>query len=149
MFPNFKEIDTRINLELTTALVEYTQQFIRQAPANIQILLRNPAALSVNVITNIWVIFAVIFLVFYPVIDIEKARLNLTLQFPKIDKDNIAHLPRIIDQKVGAYIRGTLMKCLFAGLLTRPGLTLMGMPFALMLGIMAGPFNVIQLSSPY
>ena len=40
------------------------------------------------------------------------------------------------------------MKCLFVGLLTWLGLTLLGMPFALMLGILAGAFNIILYIGP-
>jgi predicted PurR-regulated permease PerM len=144
-----EEIDARFNLELTSAFIDYSQQFVRQAPGNIQILLRNLTTLSMNVLTRIWVVLALIFLVFYLVVDIEKARQNLTLLFPQIYKDNIAHILSIIDQKVGAYIRGTLMKCIFVGLLTWLGLTLIGMPFALMLGIMAGLFNIILYIGPF
>ncbi len=144
-----EEIDARFNLELTSAFIDYSQQFVRQAPGNIQILLRNLTTLSMNVLARIWVVLALIFLVFYLVIDIEKARQNLTLLFPQIYKDNIAHILSIIDQKVGAYIRGTLMKCIFVGLLTWLGLTLTGMPFALMLGIMAGLFNIILYIGPF
>ncbi len=144
-----EEIDARFNLELTSAFIEYSQQFVRQAPGNIQIILRNLTTLSMNVLARIWVVLALIFLVFYLVVDIEKARQNLTLLFPQIYKDNIAHILSIIDEKVGAYIRGTLMKCIFVGLLTWLGLTLMGMPFALMLGIMAGLFNIILYIGPF
>ena len=144
-----EEIDARFNLELTSAFIDYTQQFVRQAPVNIQNLLRSLTLLSMNVLTRIWVVLALIFLVFYLVIDLEKARINLTLLFPQIYKDNISHILSIIDQKVGAYIRGTLMKCLFVGLLTWLGLTLMSMPFALMLGIMAGLFNIILYIGPF
>ncbi len=143
-----EEIDARFNLELTTAFIDYTQQIVRQAPANIQLLLRNLTSLSMNVLTRIWVVLALVFLVFYLVVDIEKARQNLTLLFPQIYKDSIAHLLSIIDEKVGAYIRGTLMKCLFVGLLTWLGLTLLGMPFSLLLGIMAGLFNIILYVGP-
>lgn len=144
-----EDIDSRFNLELTSAFIEYSQQFVRQAPGNIQIILRNLTTLSMNLLTRIWVVLALIFLVFYLVIDIEKARQNLTLLFPQIYKDNIAHILSIIDEKVGAYIRGTLMKCIFVGLLTWLGLSLMGMPFALMLGIMAGLFNIILYIGPF
>ncbi len=143
-----EEIDARFNLELTSAFIDYTQQFVRQAPANIQLLLRNLTALSMNVLTRIWVVLALVFLVFYLVVDIEKARNNLTLLFPQIYKDNIAHILSTIDEKVGAYIRGTLLKCLFVGLLTWLGLTFLGMPFSLMLGIMAGLFNIILYIGP-
>lgn len=101
-----------------------------------------------SVVTQVWVAMAMVFLVFYLVQDLEKVKQNLTLLFPQIYKENIVHLLSTIDAKVGAYIRGTLMKCLFVGLLTWLGLTLLGMPFALMLGILAGTLNIILYIGP-
>ena len=144
-----EEMDQRFNLQLTESFIEYSNQFVRQAPSNVQQLLRSLTAVSMGVVTQLWVVLAMVFLVFYLVVDLEKARHNLTLLFPQIYKENIIHLLSTIDAKVGAYIRGTLMKCLFVGLLTWLGLTLLGMPFALMLGIMAGALNIILYIGPF
>jgi predicted PurR-regulated permease PerM len=143
-----QELDERFNLQLADSFIEYSNQFIRQAPANVQILLRSLTTISMGVVTRIWVLLALVFLVFYLVQDLEKARYNLTLLFPQIYKENIVHLLATIDEKVGAYIRGTLMKCVFVGLLTWLGLSLLGMPFALMLGILAGTLNIILYVGP-
>lgn len=144
-----EELDQKFNLQLTEGFIEYSNQFIKQVPANVQQLLRGLTAVSMGVVTQIWVILAMIFLVFYLVQDLDKARYNLTLLFPQIYKENIVHLLSTIDAKVGAYIRGTLMKCLFVGLLTWLGLTLLGMPFALMLGFLAGTLNIILYIGPF
>lgn len=143
-----QELDARFNLQLTESFIEYSNQFVRQAPGNVQIILRNLTVISMNLVGRVWVVLALVFLVFYLVQDLDKARRNLTLLFPQIYKENVVHLLRTVDEKVGAYIRGTLMKCVFVGLLTWLGLTLLGMPFALMLGIMAGTFNIILYIGP-
>jgi predicted PurR-regulated permease PerM len=144
-----EELDQRFNLQLAASFIEYSNQFIREAPGNIQLILRNLTLVSMGLVSRIWVVLALIFLVFYLVQDLDKARQNLTLLFPQIYKDNIVHLLGTIDEKVGAYIRGTLMKCVFVGLLTWLGLTMLGMPFALMLGILAGAFNIILYIGPF
>lgn len=144
-----EEIDQRFKLELTAAFVEYANQFVRQVPGNIQLLLRNLTAISLGVVTRIWIMLALVFLVFYLVQDLEKAKQNLTLLFPQIYKENIIHILGTVDLKVGAYIRGTLMKCLFVGLLIWTGLSLLGMPFAILLGITAGLFNIILYIGPF
>lgn len=149
LIAELEELDDRFNLRLTEAFIEYSDQFIRQAPANVQLLLRSLTAMSMGLVTRAWVVLALIFLVFYMVQDIGKARRNLTLLFPQIYKENIVHLLRTIDEKVGAYIRGTLMKCIFVGFLTWIGLTILGMPFALILGILAGAFNIILYIGPF
>lgn len=143
-----QELDKRFNLQLTDSFVEYSNQFIRQAPGNVQVLLRNLTLLSMNLVAQIWVILILIFLVFYLVQDLEKVRENITLLFPQIYKENVVHLLSTIDEKVGAYIRGTLLKCLFVGLLTWLGLQMLNMPFALLLGITAGLFNIILYIGP-
>ncbi len=149
LIAELEELDQRFNLQLTDTLIEYSNQFIRQAPGNVQILLRNLTAISMGVVTRIWIMLALVFLVFFLVQDIEKARHNLTLLFPQIYKENVVHILSTIDEKVGAYIRGTLLKCAFVGLLTWIGLTILGMPFALMLGILAGAFNIILYIGPF
>ena len=143
-----EELDERFNIQLADSVIEYSNQFVRQAPGNIQLMLRNLTTVSMGVVSRIWVVLALIFLVFYLVQDLDKARHNLTLIFPQIYKENILHLLSTIDEKVGAYIRGTLLKCLFVGLLTWIGLSALGMPFALMLGILAGAFNIILYIGP-
>ncbi len=143
-----EELDERFNLRLTETFVEYTDQFIRQAPANIQQLLRNLTAFSMALVNRAWLVLVLVFLAFYLVQDIGKVRRNLTLLFPQIYKENVIHLLSIIDEKVGAYVRGTLVKCLFVGFLTWLGLFIMEMPFALMLGILAGVLNIILYIGP-
>ncbi len=143
-----EELDERFNLQLTEIFVEYTDQFIRQAPSNVQQLLRYLTAVSMGLVTRVWVGLALVFVVFYLVQELGQVRYNLTLMFPQIYKENVKHILNTIDEKVGAYIRGTLMKCLFVGFLTWVGLTLLEMPFALILGILAGALNIILYIGP-
>ncbi len=149
LIAELEELDERFNLQLTETFVEYSNQFIRQAPANIQQLLRTVTAISMDIVTRAWVMLILIFLVFYLVQDLDKAKHNLTLLFPQIYKENVMHIISTIDGKVGAYIRGTLMKSILVGLLTWLGLTILDMPFALMLGIVAGTFNIILYIGPF
>ncbi len=144
----FEDLDERFNLQLTEIFIEYTDQFIRQAPGNVQQVLRYLTAVSMGLVTRIWVGLAMVFVVFYLVQELVHVRQNLTLLFPQIYKENIKHVLSTIDEKVGAYIRGTLLKCLFVGFLTWVGLTLLEMPFALMLGILAGALNIILYIGP-
>ncbi|MDY6825769.1 MAG: AI-2E family transporter [Bacillota bacterium] len=144
-----EELDQRFNLQLTEIFVEYTDQLVRQAPGNIQQLLRSLTTISMGVFSQIWAVFALVFIVFYMVRDMENVKHNVTLLFPRIYKENIVHLLSTIDEKVGAYIRGTLLKCLFVGILTWLGLSILGMPFALILGILAATLNIILYVGPF
>lgn len=143
-----QEIDERFNLQLTQHFVEYFALLSRQLPDHLQQILRNLTALSMVLVSRLWIVLALVFLVFYLVQDIEKAKANLTGLFPQIYHQRVAHILGIVDQKVGAYIRGTLLKCLMVGLLTGLGLSIFGMPFSLMLGILAGLLNIILYIGP-
>jgi len=148
LITQLEEFDQRFNLRLTETFIEYSDQFIRQAPANVQGLLRSITGLSMDLVNQAWLVLVLIFLVFYMAQDINKVRQNLTLMFPQIYKENVSHLLQVVDEKVGAYIRGTLLKCLFVGFLTGIGLYTAGMPFALSLGILAGILNIILYIGP-
>ncbi len=148
LIAQLQELDQRFNLRLTESFIEYSDQFIRQAPSNVQEILRYLTAFSMGLVTRVWILLALVFVVFYLVQDLGKVRRNLTLIFPQIYKENVQHVLNTIDEKVGAYIRGTLLKCAFVGLLTWIGLTLLEMPFALMLGILAGTLNIILYIGP-
>jgi len=148
LISQLEELDQRFNLQLAEVFVEYTDQFIRQAPSNVQQLLRYLTAISMGVVTRVWIGLALVFVVFYLVQDLGSVRYNLTLVFPQIYKENVKHILNTIDEKVGAYVRGTLMKCIFVGFLTWIGLTLLDMPFALILGILAGALNIILYIGP-
>jgi predicted PurR-regulated permease PerM len=139
-----EEMDRRFDLQLSESFTEYYNNFMRQAPNNVEQFLKQLTALF----SRAWIVLALAFLVFYLVQDLEKAKENLTLLFPQIYRKNIAHIIGIVDQKVGAYIRGTLLKSVFVGLLTWLGLTLLGMRFALLLGILAGALNIILYIGP-
>jgi predicted PurR-regulated permease PerM len=138
------ELDARFELHLSESFTEYYTQFMRQLPSHVEQLLKQLTALF----SRVWVVLALAFLVFYLVQDLEKAKDNLTRLFPQIYRKNITRILGIVDQKVGAYIRGTLLKSVFVGALTWLGLTLLGMPFALLLGILAGGLNIILYIGP-
>lgn len=143
-----EELDRSMNLQLSQSFIEYFAGFVNQIPSHVEQLLKSLTALSMQLLSRAWIVLTLAFLVFYLVQDLEKAKENLTLLFPRIYRADIARILGIVDQKVGAYIRGTLLKSALVGLLTGLGLSLMGMPFGLMLGILAGGLNIILYLGP-
>jgi predicted PurR-regulated permease PerM len=61
---------------------------------------------------------------------------------------DLRNLLRISDDIFSAYIRGQLLLCLFIGVLATVGLTLIGVPYALVLGLIAGVFEIIPFIGP-
>ncbi len=145
---HLRELDQRFNLQIAQYMSEQIILLIRQLPAQIQQILRNLTSFSMMLVSQLWIVLGLVFLVFYLVQDLEKAKTNLTRLFPQIYHQKVTHVISIVDQKVGAYIRGTLMKCFMVGLLTGLGLSICGMPFSLMLGILAGLLNIVLYIGP-
>jgi predicted PurR-regulated permease PerM len=50
---------------------------------------------------------------------------------------------------VGSFIRGSIVRCTIVGIVTGVVLAIIGMPYALLLGIIAGLFNFILYIGPY
>lgn len=148
LFQWLQDLDQRFHLQLGELLTEYYGTFAREAPHHVQQILKYLANFSVALVSKTWISLMLVFLVFYLVQDLEKAKGWLTLLAPQIYKQNVIHILSIIDQKVGAFIRGTLLKSLFVGLLTGIGLALLELPFALMLGALAGILNIILYIGP-
>ncbi|NLA04439.1 MAG: AI-2E family transporter [Firmicutes bacterium] len=142
------ELDARFNLQLAEKLTEYYSAFTSEAPGMVQQLLKHLANFSMALVSKAWMGLMLIFLVFYLVQDLERAKNNLTLLAPRIYQKDVVHILGIVDQKVGAFIRGTLTRSLFVGLLTGGGLAVVGLPFAILLGALAGIFNIVLYIGP-
>lgn len=145
---NISELDGRFNLQLAERLNEYYLSISSEIPALVQQTLKYIANFSMALVSKAWIGLMLIFLVFYLVQDLEKTKNNLTLLAPQIYQKDVIHILGIVDQKVGAYIRGTLLKSFFVGLLTGLGLAIAGLPFAIMLGALAGIFNIVLYIGP-
>ncbi|MCG2767761.1 MAG: AI-2E family transporter [Anaerolineae bacterium] len=77
---------------------------------------------------------------------------HLTQQFfslipPRYRRD-VYNVQRIMDDVLGSYIRGQLLLCFFIGAFSVIGLLFLGVDFALLLGTIAGVFEVVPYVGP-
>lgn len=63
-------------------------------------------------------------------------------------REDARHMVMILDSLLGSYLRGQLVLCLSVGILTTVGLTILGVDLALLLGTLAGIFEVIPVLGP-
>ncbi|MGM0689821.1 MAG: AI-2E family transporter [Bacillota bacterium] len=91
----------------------------------------------------------VLFLVFYLLYDFQAVREQLIELVPTAKRAIAREVLSIIDTNVGTFIRGSLLRCLIVGIVTGITLSLAGMPYALLLGLLAGIFNFILYIGPY
>ncbi len=93
--------------------------------------------------------FIVLLVVFYLLRDLPTIKKEIENFLPHKYRKDFLHLVEVIDTKVGDYIRGNLVRCLFVGILTGVGLYFLGMPFYLVLALFAAIMNILPYIGPY
>jgi len=88
------------------------------------------------------------FWLFYILHDESQVKTGVLQAFPQQLRADVRYLSRLIDDVLSAYIRGQLLLCLFVGGLATIALFIIGIPFALVLGLIAGLFEALPYVGP-
>jgi predicted PurR-regulated permease PerM len=86
---------------------------------------------------------------FYVLIDLPTQRRNLRLLIPERHRDELGYLAHLLGKSVGGFLRGQLLVALIVGVLTSFGFWLVGLPFWLLIGMIAGFLNIIPFVGPW
>jgi predicted PurR-regulated permease PerM len=93
-------------------------------------------------------ILVIPFWLFYILNDEAKVREGALALIPDRIEPDLLNILRITDDIFSAYIRGQLILCLFIGGLATIGLLIVGVDFALLLGLVAGAFEIFPFVGP-
>lgn len=88
------------------------------------------------------------FWMFYVLNDRDNLVKDLYGMIPSHYRRDARNIQRIVDDVLSSYIRGQLLLCLFIGTLAAVGLLLLGVDFAILLGTIAGIFEIIPYIGP-
>jgi predicted PurR-regulated permease PerM len=91
----------------------------------------------------------VVALAFYWTLDRDVIVRSLLLRLPSARRDEARDLIDLAEGKVGAFLRGQAILSLVVGVAMTLAMLLIGMPSALVLGIVAGIFEVVPLLGPF
>lgn len=94
-------------------------------------------------------LFFVLFLVFFLLYDFNAVREQLVELFPPPKRTLARRIVNLVDLNTGNFIRASLIRCAIVGTVTGITLAVIGMPYALLLGILAGLFNFVLYIGPY
>ena len=86
---------------------------------------------------------------FYLLVDLPRLERGAMALIPPGRRDEIRGLMDRIGQAVGGFFRGQLLVALFVGVASSIGLWLIGLPFWLLVGMVAGVFNLVPLVGPF
>ncbi len=125
------------------------RSFILNISDNMHQAVEYLAEASLSLIGGAVDFFLVLFLVFYLLYDFQAVRTQIIEIIPSAKRPLAEELMKIVDTNVGTFIRGSLIRCLIVGVVTGIVLSVIGMPYALLLGVLAGIFNFILYLGPY
>jgi len=97
---------------------------------------------------GIFAVVAVLLLTFYWTLDRERTIRSFLLFFPVDQRDNLRNILEATENRVGAYIRGLAILCGSVGLLAMVAYLIMGLPHALLLGVIAGVLEIVPIIGP-
>jgi predicted PurR-regulated permease PerM len=88
------------------------------------------------------------FWLFYILLDESQVKTGVIRALPVQLRDDVLCMARLVDDVLSAYIRGQLLLVLFVGGMATISLLIIGVPFALVLGVIAGVFEVLPYVGP-
>jgi predicted PurR-regulated permease PerM len=86
---------------------------------------------------------------FYLLVDLPRLKRGSMALIPPARREEITNLMDRIGQAVGGFFRGQLLVALFVGVASSIGLWAIGLPFWLLVGMVAGVFNLVPLVGPF
>ena len=108
-------------------------------------LLSRTAVAAVHALTLVVGLIVVPIFVFYLLKDRDKIRESFIEAFPADTQIHVVHVLRILHSVVGAYVRAQVTLAAIVCVLISIGLTLMRIEFAMLLGVVAGVFELVPL----
>ena len=125
---------------------------LRQAAGTVGRALQTGVTRTLSVVTGtlsfVLGMVVVPFWLFYVLYDQAKMMRGVLKMLPSRHRVDFFNVLRIIDDVLGAYLRGQLLLCLFIGLMATAGMTLLGVQFAAVLGLIAGAFEILPFIGP-
>jgi len=85
----------------------------------------------------------------YILLDLPKIQRGIRSMLPEGRRDEITGLAEKIGGALGGFFRGQLLVATFVGVASAVGLTLVKVPFAAVVGLIAGVFNLVPLIGPF
>ena len=112
-------------------------------------ILSRTAVAVVNALTMVLGLVVLPLFIFYGLKDKEIIRTSVIGFFPADIQIHVVHVFRIIDRILGAYVRAQAAIAVFVGIIIAVGLTLLDVDYGLVLGLIAGIFELIPIVGSY
>jgi predicted PurR-regulated permease PerM len=132
---------------------EFDRQKVTEAFSNTDLSVRDQidrvAKVGVKVFHVLLVMILTPIFAFYLLVDLPHLKRVADGLIPDAARPEVLLLARRMNAAVGGFFRGQLVVALIVGTLASIGLLIIGLPFWLLIGMVAGFFNMIPLIGPY
>ncbi len=108
----------------------------------------NVVKVTVGIFSNIVTTVTVLVFTFYFLLERRRAEMTLVDLFGQTIGKQTAQVLRLIERRLGGWVRGELLLMSFIGVLTYIGLTILRVDFALPLAILAGLLEIVPMIGP-
>ena len=88
-------------------------------------------------------------LAFYLLVDLPRLKDVSEGLIPHDSREEVLHVGRRLSRAIGGFFRGQLLVALIVGVMVSVGLAVIDLPFWLIVGMIAGVFNIIPLVGPW
>jgi predicted PurR-regulated permease PerM len=106
-------------------------------------------AIGFSILEGLLVFILAPLIALYLLIDLPQLRRDLLNLIPETSREEFAGLATQIGKALGGFFRGQLMVALIVGVLSALGFWIVGLPFWLVIGAIAGFFNLVPLVGPF
>jgi predicted PurR-regulated permease PerM len=141
-------ISTQVQHWLQQQNLSISDQLFNLANSQISNSLGSLISIPTAVLRTLLDFLLVIFVSIYGLLAAPEAHKFLLTLFPEDQQNRIDRLLRDMTREMGGYLRGATINGLIIGVLTSLGLLIIGVDFPLVLGAMAGLFELIPIIGP-
>ncbi|WIV11191.1 AI-2E family transporter [Proteiniborus sp. MB09-C3] len=119
---------------------------------NFQVLilnyLRNITNSAISIFSKMVSFVIVPIMAYYFLKDKDYFKKKITLIIPKNQRNDVLKIGREVDKVLGRFIRGQLLVCTFVGISSSIALLIIGVDFAIIIGLVAGIADIIPYFGP-
>lgn len=139
----FKNVDLDPYVkQINSQLGSYAEKFLSSMTASLGTI--------ISTLTNVTIIVITVpVILFYMLKDGYKLTPTVSKTIPKRNRENVVNLFGAMSDTLSSYIGGQVIECLFVGTFTIIGYMIIGQPYGMLLGVIAGICNIIPYVGPY
>jgi len=137
-------VPTDIQQALQRSIDNMLQSFIEALQAGVF----KTVGVAFSTVSFVFGLVIVPFWMFYILRDQPQMAYMLYKRVPAAYRDDVRNVQALVDTVLGAYLRGQLILCVSVGVMATGGLLIIGVDLALLLGTLAGIFEVVPTLGP-